>query len=409
MKTKPAKVLAACLLLTAGRAIAAYNNPCGVTSGGLDITMCQVMGSRDSIPDPRFPQFEDAGVSRRTQRDIFIGLDSAPAAADVRRVAVFISGQEPMNHPGVDNAITGQVHDFRDRVTAATRASDQHCAEEQLFDGSLFMKVRPLFDPTETFIAAVYGSQWNYLEDAREKERLVEAYVQWIVQQSDAPPELVYLAGSSRGGCLCLVLAKRLATLPGYQNTRFVIHTIDPVCNYAAQEADTRRETQPSPLNPQYRAHRSDLRSYFIDPQAAPADRERLLKNIDIFSLITGAPAPADLGIGSLQARAMINDAPTASERVGSEGSAHGLHTRSWYQVSWRDMRHAEIGRSTCETTALQQTLESHLRASEVFAGCSDQAHWDAAIGDCMDRGHAGHAGSAATETTPFEQPASSP
>lgn len=153
--------------------------------------------------------WEEAGVSNDNQKKLYLSVWSDPKGRSrysslpkAKHVALFFAGQQTGS--GKRNGITGQYAGYENGCKGDTaycyKYFDGDGLAKRVYSGGSF----PL---SETLFAVVLNAQFNHTMSSGNKQETLNGYINWLKNNADfANLKSVYLAGSSRGGCLALRL-----------------------------------------------------------------------------------------------------------------------------------------------------------------------------------------------------------
>ncbi|MCP4218399.1 MAG: VCBS repeat-containing protein [bacterium] len=272
----------------------------------------------------KFHYWNDNNVGTGDQRKTYIATLSQPSAGNVQSLAVFFAGQQAMdfgNWAGKANVVTGQKEDYKKDCRFQHKSCNRPATED-----SLAVKVyrSGVFDLNKTFFALVYDTAFFYGTGSGNKEDIEDAYYDWLLDKfNNSNLKTVYLAGSSRGGCLALRLAKRFKQDFPSGHTRVIVSVLDPVCNKGQGEMGTTNTEQQNPHTSwtKYHGWYSNLNSQYPNKDG-----------LSIYNILAG-------------------------ERVVPLSSSHALSYGTevhkeicWYRHDWIYEEHTVIGREPSTT-----------------------------------------------------------
>ncbi len=176
-----------------------------------------------------------AGVPEGKRKDTYISRLTPWVTKSQTRFLVFsAAGQQPPGN-GVDNGVTGQWAGYKSAFEKTTGARWVEMDNNSMMRKAMEAKTtagNKLFDVNETFMASAYDTKFNQLVGEDKKKRMENAYFNWLKSKADpAKLKLIYLAGSSRGGCLVLRLAVRFRQDPQFKNVPLILQSFDGTCS----------------------------------------------------------------------------------------------------------------------------------------------------------------------------------
>ncbi|HYI01242.1 hypothetical protein [Hyalangium sp.] len=295
---------------------------------------------------PGFEAFRAAGAQDSDLYPIRIAEVDAPS---VRNALVVMSAGQKISSSGHTSGLTGQAS------TWDSSCGDVSCPNVTLDGRSLAMKLRALgwLPPATTWMAMVNDNNFDHLADSDKKQRMVNGFVHWLEGQVRPETRTIYLAGSSRGGCLVMRMAQALRNNPALDGIELYVSSFDGVCKYSQGELGTFGEKINNPVRPwgtSYGGWATDLSSQF--PR-----RGRL----HIFHIAGGEEVAPLTGIRTFSAYA------------GTPPSTGSALEWGWYKQSWVRWKHKEIGNPYTEPSSsdrprvIAETLDAQLTWLDSF------------------------------------------
>ncbi len=322
--------------------------------GMLEAYNLKRVGSYDGAGEA-FHHWDDAGVSASHRNDTWIAIASEPAVADTEYISLFAAGQQNALEfgAGYRATATGQFNKWRKAIDTGGPDDDINTCKHGMLGrtkydegyqspGESFSTKRNPVD--RTFAAAVFDTQLQW--GAGEWEQITDAYFEWLKSKGDpARIKGIYLLGSSRGGCLVMMLASRFQneTSDGglWKKVPIIVQGFDPVCNGShSGEMSVTEDTRDNPLHdgddPGSAINSSD---YFAYKTNDFGDYFPQTNKIAIHSLIGGGKV-----ITGSKARTFAYLDDSGDIFNGS---------LVWFRQKWVDMAHPAIGRSWHHTITL--------------------------------------------------------
>jgi hypothetical protein len=278
---------------------------------------------------PGLEAFRAAGASDDDLHLVRIAEVDVPA---VREALVVMSAGQKASSSGHSNGLTGQA------ATWDSTCDGISCPGVTLDGRSLGMKLRGLgwFPPASTWMAVINDNNFDHLFDSDRKQRLLDGFVRWLEAQVRPETRAIYLAGSSRGGCLVMRMAQALRANPALDGVELYVSSFDGVCKYSQGELGTWGQKINNPVRPwgtSYGGWATDMAAQF--PRRA---------RLHIFHIAGGEEVVPLSGIRTFSAFA------------GSAPPGTGTHLDwGWYRQSWVRWQHKEIGNPYTEPSTADQ------------------------------------------------------
>ncbi len=260
-----------------------------------------------------YPEWKNQGIWTEYRKNTFISKFSEPAVNDTKTMIMLIAGQQGSSgSSGGSNCLTGQNQNWdsdwgKGDKTKTTYLKDLSLSDRLLDSGHI--------NTYNTFFSVVLNSNFNWENSTNSKEKAEQAFTDWLLKHGNSGDvERIILLGSSRGGALATRMSKNIKQRSGWSNVPVYVGLLDAVPNIEQDELKTAgQSTCTNPLNSDYFAREADLNGFFGS-----------LNKPQIRHVVTGAPVVA--------------------------GLVHGFcaDESSWYEQSWANLKHKEIGR--CNT-----------------------------------------------------------
>ncbi|WP_444938767.1 hypothetical protein [Microbulbifer sp. JMSA002] len=224
------------------------------------VRYCQNFWCTQQATQSEYLAWEQEGVSNTYQSYTQIARVRQPEREDVRNLVFIAAGQQPPGY-GSESAVTGQGDNFKRNCgiseKSCSRSIDGRSLARQVLDSEYF-------PADDTFFAVAFDAQFNYMVNSGEKSRIESAYLNWLKSKAYASNlESIYLAGSSRGGCLAMRLAKALRNDPDFRSIRTIVHSFDGVCKWDQNEMGVTSSFFRNPENSTYLSYYTDLNAQF--------------------------------------------------------------------------------------------------------------------------------------------------
>lgn len=288
-----------------------------------------------------FEHFRAAGALDIALHNIRIAEVDAPA---VREALVLMSAGQKISSSGHSSGVTGQASNWDASCDSVS------CPNVSLDGRSLAMKLRALglFPSGKTYLSVVNDANFDHLLDSDTKQRIVNGFSNWLQAQVRPETRAIYLAGSSRGGCLMMRMAQALRANTALDGIDIYVSSFDGVCRNSQGELGTFDSKINNPVRPWgtfYGAWATNLTAQF--PR-----RDRL----HIFHVVGGQEVAPATGIRAF------------SGYAGSTPPSTGTNLDwGWYKQTWVKWQHKEIGNpytdpsASDQAQAVAETVDAHL------------------------------------------------
>jgi len=268
---------------------------------------------------PDYPEWKEAGIWTEYRKQTYVSRYWNPGINYARTLILILPGQQGMSGAsGCSNCITGQGADWDKNWGKGDKTKQAYIRDNSLA-GQLIDSGQ--FHAYDTFLGIVFNPNFNWENTASAKNKAENAFANWFLKHGKAANvERIILLGSSRGGTLAARLAKNILQRKEWSNIPVYLGLIDAVANDLQNELLTANQpTCVNPLNSHFYARKSDLAGYFSG-----------LNKPQVRHIITGAPVILGVAVHSFCA-----------------------DNYSWYDQSWANLEHTEIGRcNSSEGTA---------------------------------------------------------
>jgi hypothetical protein len=262
-----------------------------------------------------YSEWENNGVKDANQKDTYIGIPRNIAKSNVEHINMYFAGQQTGD--GVSNVVTGQSENYKSNcsggTSGCTRTINSKGLAAKIYNANIF-------DYEKTFVGVVYDTQFNHMNLTNEKQDMEDAYFDWISSKFYSNKiKTIYLAGSSRGGCLAMRLAKRFRNAYSSSNVKVIVSSFDGVCKETQNELGTTNTKQYNPLDDDKRGWYTNLYNVYSNKS-----------NLNIYHISGGAKAP-------------ISGVRCFSYKDYDYSSY-------WYKQTWVNLEHTQIGREYTST-----------------------------------------------------------
>ena len=240
----------------------------------------------------RFSAFEDAGVAKQGQRNMYISVVSEPPRDRVRKVVLITAGQQVEDPKAMDdetvwgagwpNYLVGQYDDYKADCMGTTQSCKRPIRSKSLAHR---MISSDNFNSDDTLFILANDIRFGYYRTHKEKQRIEDAWWNFLTSKFDPRKvDLMVLAGQSRGGCMAFRLGSRFRKNEVYAKIPLVIQGYDPVCTSTKTISPQKAELpidksvfwHTNPLNEKYRSLVIDMDQVF------PKDNRNDLSVLDL-------------------------------------------------------------------------------------------------------------------------------
>ena len=265
-------------------------------------------------------------------------------APSVRNALVVMSAGQKISSSGHSNGVTGQASDWD------ASCGDVTCPNVTLDGRSLAMKLRSQgwLPPATTWMAVVNDNNFDQLFDSTKKAQILNGFVRWLEGQVRPETSAIYLAGSSRGGCLVMLMGQALRNNPSLDGIELYVSSFDGVCKYTQGELGTFGEKINNPVRPSFTSYGG----WATNLSAQFPRRSRL----HIFHIVGGDEVAPLTGIRAFSAYSGSSPPNTGSNLDWG-----------WYKQNWVRWKHKEIGNpytepsSSDQPRAIAETIDAQL------------------------------------------------
>lgn len=200
-----------------------FPDGCGATVRAWRVA--QKKGSGDYAVLTRFKAFEVEGFDAKTLHDSRIAVIDDPAVHE--NVVFMAAGQKGPSGSGHSNGLTGQGMKW------FAACDDVKCDGVELSGKSLSMKLRALgwLPSGSTYLALSLDNNFDYTMSDSKRDAVARGYAAWVKSKITADTKRVVLAGSSRGGCLSMLIAQSIRADRAYDGVEVSVSSFDGVCN----------------------------------------------------------------------------------------------------------------------------------------------------------------------------------
>lgn len=278
---------------------------------------------------PGFEQFRAAGAPDGDLHKIRIAEVDAPST---REALVVLSAGQKASSSGHSNGLTGQASNWD------ANCGDISCSSVTLDGRSLGMKLQAQgwLPRATTWMAVVNDNNFDHLFDSQKKQQILDGFVHWLESQVRPETRVIYLAGSSRGGCLVMRMAQALRANTSLDGIDLYVSSFDGVCKYSQGELGTFSEKINNPVRPWgtfYGGWATNMSAQF--PRRG---------GLHIYHIVGGQEVAPATGIRAFSAYA------------GSSPPNTGTNLDwGWYKQTWVRWKHKEIGNPYTEPSSSDQ------------------------------------------------------
>jgi hypothetical protein len=208
-----------------------------------------------------------------------------------------------------------------------------------------------MFPSSNTFFATVFDTQFDQLTGDSEKTKILNSFTDWLLTKAyKSNLKGIYLAGSSRGGCLVMRMAQKLINEKGYGDVPIIVHSFDGVCKQTQEELGVYNEQIDNPVS-----SASDRKSWKTDMNAQYNSKSKLrIRHLssgdEVVWIITGVHSFTD----------KYASASYYTKYYGGN---------MWYEQQWIDMSHTDLGRTYGNSANTIDPFVTHLTGSYSYLG----------------------------------------
>ncbi len=257
-----------------------------------------------------YPEWKNESIWTEYRKNTFISKYWEPSRSQTRTMIMLIAGQQGFSgSSGASNCLTGQNHTWHENWGKGDKSKNT-----QINGLSLTNKLidSGYFDPKTTFLSVTLNSNFNWENTSSAKDKAENAFTNWFLKHGyGSNVDRIILLGSSRGGALSVRMARKILGKSEWANVPVYVGLLDAVANVNQNELYTANQpTCPNPLNSDYYSRKANLPAYFS-------------------------------GVNKPQIRHIATGAPVVL------GTVHSFcaDNSSWYEHSWANLSHTEIGR----------------------------------------------------------------
>lgn len=283
-----------------------------------------------------FSEWKGENIWTENRKKTYVSTYFKPEKSHAKTLIMLIAGQQGSSgSSGGSNCLTGQNQSWdsgwgKGDKTKTTQIKSLSLADRLIQSGHI--------SGYDTFLSIVLNSNFNWGLSQGAKNKAENAFTNWLLKHGDSGQvERVILLGSSRGGALATRMAKNIKSRSGWNSVPVYVGLLDAVPNSGQDELKT--SGQPSctnPLNSRYYARKANLAAFFS-------------------------------GVNKPQIRHVVTGAPV----ISIANAVHGFcaDESSWYQQTWANLEHKEIGRCNSSEGAPYEQ-------AKMDAGIVQLYHW---------------------------------
>jgi hypothetical protein len=264
----------------------------------------------------QYPEWKQEGIWTENRKKTYVSKYMTPTKSNTKTMIMLIAGQQGSSgSSGGSNCLTGQNQSWDSDWGKGDKSKSTNIKSLSLSDRLIQSGHINSYD---TFLSIVLNSNFNWESTANAKDKAEDAFTDWLLKHGESQNvERIILLGSSRGGALAMRMSKNIKQRSGWNTVPVYVGLLDAVPNKGQDELKTQgQSTCTNPLNSSFYSREANLSSFF-----------GALNKPDIFHVVTGAPV------------------------IGFADAVHSFcaDESSWYQQSWANLEHKEIGR--CNTS----------------------------------------------------------
>ncbi|MBQ9817788.1 MAG: hypothetical protein IJM59_10065 [Proteobacteria bacterium] len=142
----------------------------------------------------------------------------------VHKNVIFMTAGQKISSSGHQNGITGQF------ATWDSNCGNVQCTGVSLDGRSMAMKLKAQNWFPNAWFAVAPDNNFDYTMSSAKRSRLVQGFTKWLEKKITPDTENIVLAGSSRGGCLVVLMAQELRKKSEYNHINIYVSSYDSVC-----------------------------------------------------------------------------------------------------------------------------------------------------------------------------------
>ncbi len=293
-------------------------------------------GKKEIVPE--FSAFNVSGADLGVLYNVRIAQVASP---NVHKNVIFMTAGQKISSSGHENGVTGQPANWDDNC------GDAQCSGLSLSGESMLLKLLDQNWFPSAWVAVGTDNNFDYTLSQSKRERLVAGFVNWIKTKITSDTENIVLAGSSRGGCLVILMAQELRKDHAYDHINIYVSSYDGVC-IKGEEFGVKSPKINNPVRPSgtlYGGWSVDMNAQFPNHQ-----------NLHIYHVTGGQEVVPIIGV-----RAFSAYNGTTPPNTGTDIDW------GWYKQTWVPWKHKEIGNPFTEPSrsnrpaAVADTIDAQL------------------------------------------------
>ena len=262
-----------------------------------------------------FSAFDVSGADLGVLHNVRIAQIANPS---VHKNVIFMTAGQKQSSSGHANGVTGQAADWD------KNCGDAQCTGLTLDARSMAMKLKSYNWFPNAWFAVATDNNFDYTMSSSKREHLVAGFVNWIKSQITSDTENVVLAGSSRGGCLVMLIAQELRKNHAYDNINIYVSSYDGVCIKGDELGVTTTK-----INNPVRRSGTFYGGWAVNMTSQYPNHQ----NLHIYHISGGEEVVPAFGIRTFSAYNGSNPPGTGTDIDWG-----------WYKQTWVPWKHKEIG-----------------------------------------------------------------
>ncbi len=361
------------LALAAAQTSDLSRNAISVLGYGSTVSLERVMykdGLFDWDLQSEFSEFDAAGVGNVAMKEMFISVVNQPARASVEYLVLVSAGQNGESK-GNANVLTGQAANYKDGFDKDVQRKNRTIDSQSLAYKLMYTPAGYSFSlpSSKTFVALAFDHQscigYNLNDHGLpcndgNRTGISKGFYNWLKKKHyKSKLKMIILAGSSRGGCLSLDVARRFINDSGYTKIPIYVAGFDPVCKEGTDGTREMGASNPHINNPLGNYDGTDA-SHKTDFSA----QYNSISSLQIFNVSDGD----EVAIGISGVRPLVDSTNSTSTN---------WWRGNWYHQIWRSGKHNDLGRSYSSAGTYITSSLNDLQSAWNRMHCSGSSYWN--------------------------------
>jgi len=307
---------------------------------------------------------------------------------------------------GVYNRLTGQRANYRDAFDGCTDQQASYTSHNRGLLARLWGEAKSWGKAvgSQHHVSAAFDTASGYLTSPTEKNHIVNAFTAYVKNHIPPTGKLIYLVGTSRGGCVMYNVARKLKADPAYEGTPILLQMNDPVCRPGDDEGiASSYVTKSNPIT-------TDSSYYSFGMNVDAHFSLKAKKSLRIYSIVSGAEV-----IDVSGARSWVDESTPTGALNHTKSWSEGGQTGVWYEQTWQYAHHQFFGRTCGDVANIDDPMANRFHSAIDKFWCSGSATFNPANQTCCPTGQYWSAATNSCQTAPtctsngYIQPGSDP